>query len=100
MQKPWFTRRWVIQDHNNDGRALGEVQEIGALSLIKVRPSDNCHILAGLMSLETLVTSLASFKSISPYDTIYALLSIAGDTHSRGSFIIDYTQPYVHRVCY
>jgi hypothetical protein len=143
MQRPWFTRRWVIQElalaqkttlrcgsrsvdwaqfadavslftkrhpeisqlfrqsseFDNDAHVLGEVQAIGALSLIKVcnrlfRRSDDGRILFGLLSLETLVADLGSFKSTSPHDTIYALLNLAGDVESRDSFPIDYGQRF------
>lgn len=78
---------------------LGEIEAIGALSLINVcnrlfRRSDDGHILFGLLSLETLVADLGSFESGVPHDTVYVLLNLAGDVVCHNSFPVDYSQSF------
>ncbi|KAH8803481.1 heterokaryon incompatibility protein-domain-containing protein [Xylogone sp. PMI_703] len=86
-------------EFENGAHALGELQAIGALSLVKVynrlfRRSNDGHILSGLLTLETLVADLGSFESSIPHDTIYALLNLAGDVQRRESFPVDYRQTF------
>jgi hypothetical protein len=126
MNRPWFSRRWVVQelafakeakiycgngsvdfplfadaatlfgqrqqdivqlfllspDYNHDAEIFGEVQALGALRLINAlnrlfRRSDDGQILEGLVSLETLVTSLNVFQTKFSRDCIYAVMSLS-----------------------
>jgi hypothetical protein len=69
-------------DYNHDAEIFGEVQALGALRLINAlnrlfRRSDDGQILEGLVSLETLVTSLNVFQTKVSRDCIYAVMSLA-----------------------
>lgn len=48
------------------------------------RRSENGDIQQRMMTLEMLVSSLLAFESSDPRDTIYAVLSLAKDTHRQG----------------
>jgi hypothetical protein len=68
----------------NDVDIFGKTQALGALRLIGAlnrlfRRSDDGKILEGLVSLETLVTSLNVFETQDSRDCIYAVMEIAED---------------------
>jgi len=136
MQRPWFNRRWIVQeislarsatlycgnqsvswpdfsaatalfvarhrdlrhlfqsskDFQNHPNYLGEVEALGAKSLVDIttnlfRKSDDGVVLERLLSLEALISTLTLFEAGSPHDTIYAVLWLAHDAepHSRES---------------
>jgi hypothetical protein len=71
-------------EFSNDVDIFGETQALGALRLIDAlnwsfRRSDDGQVLEGLVSLETLVTSLNVFETQDPRDCIYAVMDIAED---------------------
>ena len=71
----------------NDANIFGETQALGALRLIDAlnrlfRRSDDGQILEGLVSLETLVTSLNVFETQNPRDCIYAVMDLAEDVQN------------------
>jgi hypothetical protein len=73
-------------DYNHDAEIFGEVQALGALRLINAlnrlfRRSDDGQILEGLVSLETLVTSLNVFQTKFSRDCIYAVMSLSDNPH-------------------
>ncbi|PMD32074.1 HET-domain-containing protein [Hyaloscypha variabilis F] len=73
---------WMSPEYAHDAEIFGEVQALGALRLINAlnglfRRSDDGQILEGLVSLETLVTSLNGFQTEDPRDSIYAVMQLA-----------------------
>jgi hypothetical protein len=81
---------WMSPEYAHDAEIFGEVQALGALRLINAlnrlfRRSENGQILEGLVSLETLVTSLNVFKSKDPRDCIYAVMHLAEDAQDIAS---------------
>jgi len=76
-------------DYNHDAEIFGEVQALGALRLINAldrlfRRSDDGQILEGLVSLETLVTSLNVFQTKVSRDCIYAVMSLSDNPQQTG----------------
>ncbi|MCJ1406318.1 hypothetical protein MMC19_000383 [Ptychographa xylographoides] len=64
---------------------IGDIKALGANILVDAisnlfRKSDDSLVLEPLSSLETLVSTLLTFESGDPRDTIYALLSLAKNT--------------------
>ncbi|KAE9366452.1 HET-domain-containing protein [Stipitochalara longipes BDJ] len=105
---------WLSPEYAHDAEIFGEVQALGALRLINAlnrlfRRSDDGQILEGLVSLETLVTSLNGFQTEDPRDCIYAVMQLAesvqdppgslqhpeqaADVYSSG-IPIDYDSPF------
>ncbi|PMD15734.1 HET-domain-containing protein [Hyaloscypha hepaticicola] len=77
-------------DYNHDAEIFGEVQALGALRLINAlnrlfRRSDDGQILEGLVSLETLVTSLNVFQTKICRDCIYAVISLSNNSQQGGN---------------
>jgi hypothetical protein len=71
-------------DYGHDVDIFGEIEALGALSLIEAlgrlfRRSEDGEILEGLVNLETLVTSLNAFETGDPRDCIYAVMDLAED---------------------
>jgi hypothetical protein len=145
MNRPWFSRRWVVQElafakeakllcgsgevewslfadaatlfgqrqqeivklfwmspeYAHDAEIFGEVQALGALRLINAlnrlfRRSDDGQILEGLVSLETLVTSLNGFQTEDPRDSIYAVMELAESVPALGlAAVVGYAGPEV-----
>jgi hypothetical protein len=135
MRRPWFNRKWVIQeisfakeatlycgkdkiswtdfadavalfaDHEADSKVIsrilkgskafgidsdyfGDVTVLGAVQLVQAtsklfRKTDEGKVQEHLLSLEYLVSSLATFEASQPHDTIYALLSLSKDAWVR-----------------
>ncbi|KXL50896.1 hypothetical protein M433DRAFT_61022 [Acidomyces richmondensis BFW] len=80
------------KDFQNHPNYLGEVEALGAKSLVDIttnlfRKSDDGVVLERLLSLEALISTLTLFEAGSPHDTIYAVLWLAHDAepHSRES---------------
>jgi hypothetical protein len=80
------------KDFHNHPNYLGEVEALGAKSLVDIttnlfRKSDDGVVLERLLSLEALISTLTLFEAGSPHDTIYAVLWLAHDAepHSRES---------------
>ncbi|MCJ1286512.1 hypothetical protein MMC26_005858 [Xylographa opegraphella] len=81
---------WLLasRDYSKGLNVLGHVPASGATILVNAtsnlfRKSNNGYILEHRSSLETLVSTLLTFGSSDPRDTIYALLSVAKDTTSH-----------------
>jgi hypothetical protein len=75
---------WLSAEYAHDAEILGEIKALGALRLIDAlnrlfRRSEDNQILEGLVSLETLVTSLNVFETKDPRDCIYAVMRLAED---------------------
>lgn len=71
-------------DFYNDPNYLGEVEALGAKSLVDIttnlfRKSKEGFVLERLLSLEALVSTLTLFEVSSPHDIIYAVLWLAHD---------------------
>ena len=128
LRRPWFSRRWVIQEiafaqkawvycgskkilwdefvdavslfssmhkdlrqlfqssgkHNFNANYLGDINELGAVRLIKTynnlfRKSDDKGGRTRLLTLEQLVSQLPAFEASEPQDIIFAVLSLAVD---------------------
>jgi Heterokaryon incompatibility protein (HET) len=80
---------WMSPKYAHDAEIFGEVQALGALRLINAlnrlfRRSDDGQILEGLVSLETLVTSLNIFRTKDPRDSIYAVMRLAENNEDPG----------------
>ncbi|KAK5118220.1 hypothetical protein LTR85_008200 [Meristemomyces frigidus] len=80
------------KDFHNHPNYLGEVEALGAKSLVDIttnlfRKSDDGVVLERLLSLEALISTLTLFEAGSAHDTIYAVLWLAHDAepHSRES---------------
>jgi hypothetical protein len=132
MNRPWFDRRWIVQEishaklatvhcgedsvswtdfetavslferdatriaeifHGNQKAEyspdyFGDVQAMGATRLVQVksrlfRRNDENQVVEYRYPLSDLVTELSSFESGDAHDMIYAVLSLAKDTHHR-----------------
>ncbi|KAK3722403.1 hypothetical protein LTR37_002394 [Vermiconidia calcicola] len=132
MNRPWFSRRWVVQEishakdatvHCGDDKVkwsdfetavslferdavriskifhgsetaeydrefFGEVPAMGATRLVQAksklfRRDDENSIVEYRLHLSDLVTELSHFEANNPHDMIYAVLSLAKDTHSK-----------------
>lgn len=72
------------EDFHNHPNYLGEVEALGAKSLVEItsnlfRKDDEGVVLERLLSLEALISTLTLFEAGSPHDTIYAVLWLAHD---------------------
>lgn len=81
---------WLSPEYAHDAEIFGEVEAFGALRLIKAlnrlfRRSENGQILEGLVSLETLVTSLDCFSTKDPRDCIYAVMRLSEEAQDIAS---------------
>ncbi|MCJ1401431.1 hypothetical protein MMC11_004644 [Xylographa trunciseda] len=79
------------REYSHDPETLMDVRALGSVILVEAtsnlfRKTNDGHLLERLSSLETLVSTLLTFESTDPRDTIYALLSIAKDTVPRSHF--------------
>lgn len=132
MNRPWFSRRWVVQEISHaknatihcgdnwvywsdfetavslferdaariakifhgsrkadyDPNFFGDVEAMGATRLVQAksklfRRDDDNQIAEYRYPLSDLVTELSSFEAGNPHDMIYAVLSLAKDTHHR-----------------
>jgi hypothetical protein len=72
----------------SDLRPVDSVKNLGANALVDFinnlfRRTENGDIQQRMMTLESLVSNLLAFEATNPRDTIYAVLSLAEDTHNR-----------------
>lgn len=79
--RPLFQRSQEFHNHPN---YLGEVEALGARSLVEItsnlfRKSDEGAVLERLLSLEALISTLTLFEASSPHDTIYSVIWLAFD---------------------
>jgi hypothetical protein len=70
-----------------DLRSVDSMKNLGANALVDFinnlfRRSENGDIQQRMMTLESLVSNLLAFEASNPRDTIYAVLSLAEDTHN------------------
>jgi len=82
---------------NNDSYTIGEIQGLGAHSLITASQNLFAQSREGkskqsLVTLEYLVSYLSAFDVSNPWDTVYSLLSLAKNTQGDRKFIVDYRQ--------
>ncbi|KAG0649120.1 Heterokaryon incompatibility protein [Hyphodiscus hymeniophilus] len=78
---------WMSPEYAHDAEIFGDIEAFGALRLINAltrlfRHSESGQILEGLVSLETLVTSLDCFGTKDPRDSIYAVIHLAEEAHT------------------
>ena len=71
-------------DHASD--YLGEIKSLGATRLVDAtsnlfRRSNSGQVVESLLPLDVLVSSLSVFEASKAHDTIYAILTLAKDTH-------------------
>jgi hypothetical protein len=69
----------------NDPNFFGNIHSLGAVRFVQAtnnlfRKSENGFVTQKLITLENLVSSLASFKTSDPRDTVYTLLSLTNDS--------------------
>lgn len=73
-----------------DHEIFGDVNQMGATMLVQLRSNlfrfnDSGEISEWRFTLGDLVSNLWSYEAKEPHDMIYAILSLAGDTHRRMS---------------
>jgi hypothetical protein len=88
---------------NDDSYVLGEIQALGVTGLVEAsnnlfKRSDGGPTEERLVTLEYLVSALKTFKVSHPWDTIYAVLALAKDTHRADKIRVDYDKPFA-QVC-
>ncbi|KAI1214586.1 heterokaryon incompatibility protein-domain-containing protein [Annulohypoxylon truncatum] len=92
---PLLSKRYMENaDYLADVAAVDGVKNLGANALVDFtnnlfRRSENGDIQQRMMTLEVLVSSLLAFEATNPRDTIYAVLSLAKDTHSENKRYLD-----------